>query len=95
MLIDDTLLAKLEKLSYVKIADEKREEVKEQLASILSFVENLGELDEKLASLTSSHDVSYVHLRADVPVSSEVGKDIFAVAPKTEENFFIVPKIIE
>ena len=45
MKIDDALLQKLEKLSSLKISDEKREGVITQLSEIVSFVEILNELD--------------------------------------------------
>ena len=41
MKIDNELLQKLEKLSSLKISDEKREGVINQLSEIVSFVENL------------------------------------------------------
>ncbi|MDX1295756.1 MAG: Asp-tRNA(Asn)/Glu-tRNA(Gln) amidotransferase subunit GatC, partial [Sulfurimonadaceae bacterium] len=41
MTVDDALLTRLEKLSYVKIADDKREEIIGQLSEILTFVDNL------------------------------------------------------
>ena len=41
MNIDDTLLNKLEKLSSLKINDDKRELVKSQLDGILNFVNNI------------------------------------------------------
>ena len=39
MIIDDALLSKLERLSALKIPDEKREEFKGQLNNIVDFVE--------------------------------------------------------
>ena len=44
MIIDDALLSKLERLSALKIPDEKREEFKGQLNNIVDFVEILNEL---------------------------------------------------
>ena len=41
MQIDDTLLAKLEKLSSLKIGEEKRKEIENQLSEILNFVDIL------------------------------------------------------
>ncbi|CAA6812475.1 MAG: Unknown protein, partial [uncultured Campylobacterales bacterium] len=41
-MIDDKLLARLEKLSNLKIEDSKREEFKNQLEEIVGFVENLN-----------------------------------------------------
>ncbi|MGB3961544.1 MAG: Asp-tRNA(Asn)/Glu-tRNA(Gln) amidotransferase subunit GatC, partial [Sulfurimonas sp.] len=59
MQVDNALLTRLEKLSYLKISDDKREEIIEQLSEIMSFVDNLSELntdnvDDKFAMNNSS-----------------------------------------
>jgi aspartyl-tRNA(Asn)/glutamyl-tRNA(Gln) amidotransferase subunit C len=96
MTIDDALLAKLEKLSMLKIEDEKREEVKGQIANILSFVENLNELDGELSDISFPVVRSAQPFRADEPKTNpEIIETILKNAPKTEESFFVVPKIIE
>lgn len=40
MQIDETLLQRLEKLSFLQIPDEHREEMIAQLSEIVSFVDN-------------------------------------------------------
>ena len=45
MQVDDALLTKLEKLSFLKVSDDKREEIIGQLSEIVSFVDNLSELN--------------------------------------------------
>ena len=96
MTIDDQTLAKLEKLSMLKIKDEKREEIKAQLESIVGFVDNLSELDESLKDIAFPQIDNSLRLRADEPFQNkQVIKDILAHAPLIEEGFFIVPKIIE
>jgi len=45
MQIDDSVLAKLEKLSHLRIDESKKEEVKAQLSGILNYIDNLNELD--------------------------------------------------
>jgi aspartyl-tRNA(Asn)/glutamyl-tRNA(Gln) amidotransferase subunit C len=96
MTIDDTLLSKLEKLSALKIEDGKREEVKGQIANILSFVENLGELDEQLLDIPFPVVRNAQPFRKDEPsVDADITRIVMEHAPKTEENFFVVPKIIE
>ena len=40
MQIDNALLQRLEKLSHLKVADDKREEIIGQLSEIVSFVDN-------------------------------------------------------
>ncbi len=96
MQIDDALLTKLEKLSYLKIAEEKRAEVISQLSEIVSFVENLSELDTKELDPTFSMTDKGTRLREDASFSSkEISESILKNAPHSEDNFFIVPKIIE
>ncbi|HIP51842.1 MAG TPA: Asp-tRNA(Asn)/Glu-tRNA(Gln) amidotransferase subunit GatC [Campylobacterales bacterium] len=96
MIIDNTVLAKLEKLSMLKIEDDKKEELAAQLTEILSYVENLSELNTDDLSATFSTLEGGTPLREDVPkTQSEISKHIFAHAPNAENDFFIVPKIIE
>ena len=96
MKIDDALLTKLEKLSYLEIAQDKREEVIKQLSEIVSFVDNLSELDTTNLDPTFEMTDKGTLLREDIVSSSkEVSKSILSNAPLSEDNFFIVPKIIE
>lgn len=95
MQIDDTLLAKLEKLSSLKIGEEKRKEIENQLSEILNFVDILDELDlSDVGAVVSSIDGG-TSLREDVSVSSDVIETILKHAPMSSEHFFVVPKIIE
>jgi len=94
--IDDALLKKLEKLSYLEIADDKREEIISQLSEIVSFVDNLSELDTTDLDPTFGMTDKGTALREDQTSSStEVSASILKNAPHSEDNFFIVPKIIE
>ena len=96
MKIDDALLSKLEKLSYLKIAEDKRADVISQLSEIVSFVDNLTELDTTDMDPTFAMTDNGTQLREDTPISSkEVSDSILSHAPLSEDNFFIVPKIIE
>ncbi|MEK6659856.1 MAG: Asp-tRNA(Asn)/Glu-tRNA(Gln) amidotransferase subunit GatC [Campylobacterota bacterium] len=96
MQVDDALLAKLEKLSFLKISDDKREEIVNQLSQIVNFVDNLSELntdnvDDKFAM---SNEATF--LREDIAFcNSEINDSILKNAPMASEHFFIVPKIIE
>ena len=96
MQIDDAPLTKLEKLSYLEIDENKRKEVISQLSEIVSFVENLSELDTTELDPTFSMTDKGTRLRDDTPTSSaEISSSILSNAPHSEDNFFIVPKIIE
>ncbi len=96
MQIDDTVLAKLEKLSHLRIDVSKKEEVKEQLSGILSYIDNLNELDTDALSPSFSTLDGGTPLREDIPrKKNNIAKDILNKAPQSQDDYFIVPSIIE
>ncbi len=96
MQIDNALLQRLEKLSHLKVADDKREEIIGQLSEIVSFVDNLSELDTQNVDDTFAMTTNGTMLRKDVPhIQVQINNDILEHSPHSEEHFFIVPKIIE
>ena len=96
MQIDDTVLAKLEKLSHLRIDESKKAEVKEQLSGILNYIDNLNELDTGSLSASFSTLDGGTPLREDSPREEHtIAKDILLKAPQARDDFFIVPAIID
>ncbi len=96
MQIDNTVLEKLEKLSHLRIADSKKEEVMGQLTEILGYIDNLNELDTDALDATFSTLEGGTPLREAIPrEANEIAKSILAHAPNSQDDFFIVPAIIE
>lgn len=96
MKVDNALLTKLEKLSYLKVSDDKREDIKEQMSEIMNFVDNLSELNTDGVDDKFSMDNSSTRLRVDeATCNTQINEDIIKNAPQSGDNFFIVPKIIE
>ncbi len=96
MQVDDTLLNKLEKLSFLKVDDNKRDEIKEQLSEIVSFVDNLSSLDTDGVDDNFAMNANPTPLREDIPFcNTQINDDIIKHAPQSADHFFIVPKIIE
>lgn len=96
MQVDDALLTKLEKLSHLKISDDKREEIIHQLSEIVSFVDNLSELDTQNVDDKFAMNNASTFLREDTPsCDATINDDILKNAPRSDEHFFVVPKIIE
>ena len=93
MKIDETLLNKIEKLSMLKA--ENREQMITELNQIVEFVEILNEVNTDEISATFNTLNSSTLLREDIPSDSDVIETLLANAPKTDGNYFIVPKIIE
>ncbi len=96
MKLDNKLLEKLENLSHLNISDSKREEIISQLSDILEYVENLSELDTSNIDSYFSTLEGGTPLREDEPYcNKQINESILKNAPLSEDNFFIVPAIIE
>jgi aspartyl-tRNA(Asn)/glutamyl-tRNA(Gln) amidotransferase subunit C len=95
MIVDDALLGKLEKLSNLEIKEEQRHELKSQIENIITFVDSLSELDDRLGEIEFPRVDRHLPFRVDEVSKNTVIETIIKNAPKTEENFFVVPKIIE
>jgi len=96
MQVDDALLKRLEKLSFITVEDEKREEVIAQLSEIVSFVDNLSELDTQNADANFAMNESGTPTREDIAAcDTKINDVIIENAPNAQDHLFIVPKIIE
>ena len=96
MQVDDALLKRLEKLSSLTIEDDKREEIIAQLSGIVDFVDNLSELNTDNVDDNFAMNDSGTPTREDTAAcDSNISDDILAHSPRSEDHFFIVPKIIE
>ena len=96
MQVDNALLSKLEKLSFLKVPEDKRDEIKQQLSEIVSFVDNLSSLNTDGVDDRFAMNNNATQLRVDqVKIDAQINDDILKNAPKSADHFFIVPKIIE
>ncbi|RAX58887.1 Asp-tRNA(Asn)/Glu-tRNA(Gln) amidotransferase GatCAB subunit C [Helicobacter monodelphidis] len=92
MQITDDLLQKLEKLAMIRISDDKKEDIKQELGEIVNFVANLNRVPTQDIDVRS---VLSTPLRQDIPSLDEsVAQSVLKHAPKSEDCYFIVPKII-
>ena len=96
MIVDDNLIAKLAKLSSLEIDDSRKEKLKSELADIIiNFVENLNEIDVSGIEATFSTIEGGTPLREDVSKQDlELSNHILKHAPKSEDGYFIVPKLL-
>ncbi|MFA7083729.1 MAG: Asp-tRNA(Asn)/Glu-tRNA(Gln) amidotransferase subunit GatC [Arcobacteraceae bacterium] len=96
MIIDDKTIEKLAKLSSLEIPSAKKENLKRELSEIISFVDNLKEIDVSQYEATFTTVEGGTPLREDIAIQDlELSSHIVNHAPKSENGFFIVPKIIE
>jgi len=82
-------------LARLDLSEAEVERLQDDLSSILSYIDKLGELDTSDVEPTS-HVVSMkTPYRDDEVTSTPAPADAVANAPESEDNFFVVPSIIE
>ena len=95
MPIDINQVKKVAKLSRISLDDSKLESLSKDLTSILNFVEQLNELDtKKTEPLTSIVDKT-LEPRSDKINDGKIKNEILKNSPDKNEDFFIVPKVVE
>ena len=95
MSVDIATVRRIAHLARIAVADDEVEHLKGELNAILAFVEQLQEVDVTGVEPMTSVTPMAMKMREDVVTDGEIAKDIVANAPATEDNFFLVPKVVE
>ena len=95
MSIDKNQVKKVAKLSRISLEDNKIDSLSKDLDSILTFVEKLNELDTKEIKTLKSIADKTLEARKDIVDDGKIKNDILKNSPEKNEDFFIVPKVIE
>ena len=95
MTIDLKTVKHISKLSRISIEEEKAKKLSNDLNSIFKFIEKLNELDtSKIEPLTSIAETT-LKLRKDKIETKNIREDILKNSPDKNEDFFVVPKVVE
>ncbi len=95
MSIDKNQVKKVAKLSRISLDDSKLESLSKDLDTILNFVEQLNKLDTKKTEPLSSIVDKTLVPRVDQINDGKIKKEILKNSPDKNEDFFIVPKVVE
>ena len=93
--IDDATIDYVGILAKLELSDEEKEQAKKDMASMLDYIDKLGELDT-----TGVEPMSHVFpvnnvMREDVVTNGDGSEATLANAPECNESGFIVPKTVE
>mgnify|MGYP001617360876 CR=1 FL=1 len=105
MSLDKEAVARIARLARLKVPDEELAPLAGELSGILSWIEQLNEVDTKnVEPLSSVSDVT-LPLRADKVTDGGIAAKVLANAPggavyvdpsdKNAGGFFTVPKVVE
>ena len=95
MTIDLKTIKHISKLSRISVDDKKADKLAEDLNSIFDFIEKLNELNtDKIEPLTSVAKTT-LKFRTDEVKSKDIRGQILKNSPDENEDFFVVPKVVE
>jgi aspartyl-tRNA(Asn)/glutamyl-tRNA(Gln) amidotransferase subunit C len=95
MIIDLKTIKHISKLSRISVDDKKADKLAGDLNSIFDFIEKLNELNtDKVEPLTSVAETT-LKLRTDEVKSKDIRDQILKNSPNENEDFFVVPKVVE
>ena len=95
MTINLKTIKHISKLSRISLSEKKANKLKEDLDSILKFIETLNELDTKKTLPMTSVSESKLQLRNDEIKSKNIREKILKNSPEDNKDYFVVPKVIE
>ena len=95
MAIDNETVKRIAFLSRLKVDDDKIEKTKEEFNKILSWIEELNEINtDNVEPLISVNDTT-LRLREDEITDGNYQEAVLANAPDKEYDYFAVPKVVE
>ena len=95
MSIDKDTVKHISKLARISLDEKKINNLVKDLSSIMKFIEKLNELNtDKTTPLTSIINAS-LKPREDEVKEGKIRDQILKNSPEKNEEFFVVPKVIE
>ena len=95
MTIDLKTIKHISKLSRILVNDEKAKKLAGDMNSIFDFIEKLKELNtDNIEPLTSVAEIT-LKLRVDEVKSGNIKEQVLKNSPDENEDFFVVPKVVE
>lgn len=95
MSVDADIVKRIGHLARIRISDNEVEALAGELNTILGFVEQLDEVDVEGVEPMTSVTPMALRRRVDKVSAGGHAEKIVANAPLSEDNFFMVPKVIE
>lgn len=95
MSVDIDTVKRVARLARIAVDDKDADRMTGELNVILGFVEQLNEVDVDGVEPMTSVIPMAMKRRADVVTDGAKADDIVANAPMSEDNFFVVPKVVE
>ncbi len=95
MSVDIATVRRIAHLARIAVEDSEIEKMRTEINAILSFVEQLSEVEVEGVEPMTSVTPMVMKKRADAVTDGGIPDIIVGNAPATEDHFFLVPKVVE
>ncbi len=95
MQVDEALVRHIARLARMKIEGVQVSSLEQELTAIFGWVEQLNDIDTANVEPMTGVAGLKMQPRPDVVTDGDYAETIVKNAPLTEDNFFVVPKVIE
>ena len=95
MTINLKTIKHISKLSRISVDDEKAKKLAGDMNSIFDFIEKLKELDTNNVEPLTSVAETTLKLRIDEVKSGNIREQVLKNSPDENEDFFVVPRVVE
>ena len=95
MSIDQQTVRRIARLARIAVTEDEVPHLQGEINAILAFVEQLGEVDVKGVEPMTSVIPMAMKKREDEVAEGGDPEPIVRNAPASEDNFFLVPKVVE
>jgi aspartyl-tRNA(Asn)/glutamyl-tRNA(Gln) amidotransferase subunit C len=95
MSVDAATVKRIGRLARIRVEEGEVEKYQGEINAILGFVEQLSEVNVEGVEPMTSVTPMVLRRRDDVVTDGGYPEKVVANAPLTEDNFFMVPKVIE
>ena len=95
MSIDEKTVRKVAKLARLALPEERVAPMAKELNGIMAWIEQLNEVDVEGVEPMTTPVAMEMPMREDVVTDGNIRDQVLANAPRTEDGFFVVPKVVE
>jgi aspartyl-tRNA(Asn)/glutamyl-tRNA(Gln) amidotransferase subunit C len=95
MSVDADTVRRIAHLARIAVPEDEIEHLQGELNAILAWVEQLGELDVEGVEPMTSVTPMVMKKRRDEVTDGGIAEQIVKNAPASDDNFFLVPKVVE
>ncbi len=95
MAVDAETVRRIAHLARIAVAEDEIAHLGGELNAMLAFVEQLSEVNVEGVEPMTSVTPMTMKKRVDAVTDGGIADDIVRNAPMSEDNYFVVPKVVE